>query len=403
MATTGLAALPIGVAGACAYALSRPDWVARGAEWAAGWPEGSIRIGAIQWDRRLGVTDLELHPPKPRAPDVSIGHIEADWPDPWKLGDRVIDLGDVVVERVRVAARTQGPGDPPPGGGIELRASRVVVRDAAYTAPAQEPFQAVEVSGIEAAFRDVSWRPRARRIEGAGTASIALMDLGAIELEAMDAPSVTLADGDLRIGPTTFRYGRTEALAEGEIRGIDHQAAVELKVRLSGSRVETAVEDATGRASPLMGWLTSQVTVIAGGDLPPGGSRITGWVQLTDTHVFVGDSLKLIPKVLLDIAPWFEREDGGWLSVGNLRGEATFGRGWVELERLERASDKNRVLQAWGEVKGGAVDVTVRAVPKRDQDKAGVGVRLQGPIGKAKLQLAKRDHLLTAPSAIASR
>ena len=39
--------------------------------------------------------------------------------------------------------------------------------------------------------------------------------------------------------------------------------------------------------------------------------------------------------MLVDIAPWFELRDDGWVAVGDLEGRATFGRGWVDLRTLE--------------------------------------------------------------------
>ena len=88
------------------------------------------------------------------------------------------------------------------------------------------------------------------------------------------------------------------------------------------------------------------------------------------------------------------------MSVGDLRGEAVFGRGWVKLDRMERSSDRNRVLQAWGELKDGMVDITVRAVPKKKPNKPGLGVRVRGPLNSAKIKLAKKAELRDAPEII---
>lgn len=397
LAIAAIATPPIVAGGAALWLLDHPEHIGPLVCWAAGWPEGSVVVADVSVGRRVAVSGLEIRPPQPRAPEVLIDHVDVDWPDPWRLRDHVVHLGDVRAAKVEIAAPTQGGRKPPGSGGWSLQARTVQVDDASFHAPATDVLQAVAVDGIQATMADVRWHPKARQFHGTGSARIASMDLGALDLAEVHTDAITLTGSDLELGPTGFLYGRTEALAEGRIAGIDRTPAVDLKVRLAGSRVEKAIEDATGRPSPLMGWLTSQVTVTAGGDLPPGGASISGWVQLTDAQVFAGDSMKLIPKVLLDIAPWFQRGEEGWVSIGNLRGDATFGRGWVELERLERASDKHRVLQAWGELKEGSVDMTVRAVPKRNASKPGVGVRLLGPIGEAKLKVATRDHLRTAP------
>jgi hypothetical protein len=383
--------------GGTAWLLEHPEHIGPLASKLAGWPEGSIVIADLQVGDRVELVGFELHPPKPRAPDVYVAHGDVDWPDPWKLWEKEVDLGRVEAHGVRVSARTQGGRGEPKVGGWVLSATQLTIDGARYTAPATDKLPAVTIEGIDLAVQEVWWQPKSRQIRGHGWAEIDGMDLGAIDVTEVRAEELALTGTALELGPTLFKYGRTEAYAEGTITDLDRRAAVELNVRLVASRVEDAVEDATGRTSPLMGWLNSDVTVMAGGELPQGGARITGWVQLTEAHVFAGSSLRWIPKAFLDIAPWFTRGHKGGVRVGNLRGEATFGRGWVDLAYLERSDEKHRALQAWGGLQDGEVDVTVRAVPKRDPKKPGIGVRVTGPLGNTRMQLASRDHLLTAP------
>jgi len=393
----GAIALVAGVVGGTAWLLEHPEHIGPLASKLAGWPEGSIVLADLEVGERVELVGFELHPPKPRAPDVYVARGDVDWPDPWKLWEREVDLGRVEARGVRVSARTQGGRGEPKVGGWVLSSTQLTIDDARYTAPETDTLPAVTIEGIDLQVQDVWWQPKSRQIKADGWVRIAAMDLGAIDVTDLRTDDLHLTGTALELGGALFKYGRTEAYATGTITDLDRRAAVELNVRLVASRVEDAIEDATGRTSPLMGWLNSNVTVVAGGDLPPGGAHISGWVQLTEAHVFAGSSLRWIPKAFLDIAPWFKRGHKGWVRVGNLRGEATFGRGWVDLAYLERTSKKHRVLQAWGGLQDGQVDVTVRAVPKRSPEKAGIGVRVTGPLGETKLQLASRDHLLTAP------
>ncbi len=384
----------VGSAGAVAWLLGHPEHIGPLVSRLAGWPEGSVVIADLEVGERVHLTGFELHPPKPRAPDVYVAEGELDWPDPWRLLEKEVTLGAVEVRGVRIAARVQGGANEPKEGGWVLSATSLHIDDGRYTAPANDRLPEVIIEDIALDVVDVWWQPKSRQIKAEGSARIGLMDLGAIDVADVHTDELLLTGSALELGPTYFTYGRTEAYAEGAITDLDRRAAVELTVRLVASRIEDAVEDATGRPSPLMGWLNSDVKVLAGGDLPQRGARITGWVSLTDTHVYAGKSLRWLPKAFLDIAPWFRRGETGWMRVGDLRGEATFGRGWVDLEYLQRDSDKHRILQAWGEMKDGEVDVTVRAIPRRNDDKAGFGVRLVGPLGSTKLQLASKEELL---------
>jgi len=390
-------ALVGGVVGGTYWLLEHPEHIGPIVCKVAGWPEGSVVLGDLEYGERVRLIDVELHPPKPRAPDVFIASGEVDWPDPYKLWEKEVDLGVVQAQGVRVAARVQGGRGEPKTGGWVLSATDLTIDDARYTAPANDKLPAILVDGIDLQVRDVWWQPKSRQIKGEGWARIAEMDLGAIDVTDLRTDSLLLTGTALELDGVLFKYGRTEAYATGRIDDLDRRAAVKLDVRLVASRVEDAIEDATGRQSPLMGWLNSDVTVEAGGDLPPGGARITGWLQLTEAHVFAGSSLRWLPKAFLDIAPWFKRGQQGWVRVGNLQGEATFGRGWVDLAYLERTSTKHRILQAWGGLEDGQVDVTVRAVPRRNPDRPGIGVRVTGPLGETKLQLAPKEHLLSGP------
>jgi len=401
----GVGAAGIAAAFGVAYAIDNPSVICRATEWALEWPENSIQVEELQinWDRTFVLTTVEVHPPQVRAPDIRIAHLEASIPSLLSGWYKQLDFGDITADGVQIAMRMQKPPDYRPAAPefpMHIVASSLNLSSGNYTAPEDPPFKAISVTGVETHLSELTWTPALRQIEGSGLANIDRMILGSIDLTEVDLPVLNFTGPDLNIGASTFHYGRTQGLAEGKIAGIDGRPALEITVRLAGNRIETAVEDAMGRQSPIMGWLTLEMTIFAGGELQRGDSRIEGWIQLSEAHVFVGNSLKVIPRVLLDVAPWFQREDGGWLSVGNLRGEAVFGRGWVELERMERASEKNRVLQAWGELKNGAVDITVRAVPKKKPKKPGLGVRVRGPLQSAKIKLAKKQDLIKAPEVI---
>ncbi len=398
----------VAVAGLAAggwYFVHSPELICRTAEWGLDWPDKSIQIEELEinWDRSFVLGGVEVHPPAARAPDIRIARVAATLPSPLSAWYREINFGDLAADGVQISARMQRPPDSrpePPEFPMRIVASSLKLTNGQFSAPEDPPFKPILVEGVDAHLNGVRWTPVARQIEGYGTANIAHMQLGSIDLTQVDLPTVVLTGSDLTLGNSTFRYGRTEGSAEGTISHIDGRPAIEITVGLTGNRIETAVEDAMGRQSPVMGWLSLEMTIFAGGELERGDSRIKGWLELSDAYVFVGNSLKIIPKVLLDVAPWFQREDGGWLAVGNLRGEAIFGRGWVELERMERSSNKNRILQAWGALRDGQVDITVRVIPKKKPENPGLGVRVRGPLQSAKIKLAKKQDLIVAPEVI---
>lgn len=401
----GLALLTLATVGGAWYALNNPWVLCRGAEWALEWPAGSIDVDTIGIDGALGfeVRGLRVIPPNENTPMVAIGFASGTLPSPIEMVRyQLIDLGqlradDVVIEQRKRRLPSERP--PPPAKAMTLVASSVTIEDGWYVAYPDPPFNAVAVRQVDGELLGVRWTPALRSIEGVGLARAEEMKLGNIEISDLVVPRLVFADGDMQLTSASFNYGRTPGVADGVIRHLDGRPAVEIDVRLEGSRIETAVEDAVSRASPVMGWLEAELTIFAGGELARGDSRFDGWVRMTDAYVFVGNDLKLIPKLLLDVAPWFQREGGGWLAVGDLYGEARFGRGWVELERMERMSKRHRILQAWGELRDGRVDLTVRAVPKKT-DKGGVGVRVRGPLQDANIRLAKKGDLLDAPEVI---
>lgn len=414
IAATGLL-LVGGLAGGVYWLLENPDQICRGIEYGLEWPEGSIQVDDFQvdWDGTFEIDNLVIDPPILRIPKVTAGQVTGSVPNPeHAIRFKVIELGDVVARDLKIHQRVQRPPDsrpPPPSTPILLVADSLVIENGSFYAAPDPPFKSVSVGGVEGRLGAVRWTPAVRLIEGVGGVTIEHMDIGTIGITDLKVPYLLLADGNLSLGSSTFYYGRTQGIAEGLISGLDGKAAVEINVRLEGSRVEHAVEDAMERASPVMGWLTAELTIFAGGELARGDSRFDGWVGLSDAYVFVGRDLKLIPKVLLDVAPWFKREGGGWLHVGDLHGEAVFGRGWVELERMERISKKHRILQAWGSLRDGMVDLTVRAVPKdekierkrnRGKSSTGMGVRVRGPIKSAHIKLAKKEDLIDAPEVL---
>ncbi len=396
----------LGLGGAVVYALNNPSVICRGIEWGLEWPEGSIEVEdlVLTRDGLFTIDGLAIDPPLQRVPLVNVERVTGALPDPRRiLSTGEIDLGDVVIAGAMIRQRVQRPPDsrpPPPKKPLTLVASSVIIDGGRFSAAPDPPFKAVDVRRVDGRLTGFRWTPALRRFDGVGKATVAQMEIGNIDLTDLEIPYLLLANGDLQLGMSSFYYGRTQGFADGAIRGLDGRPAVEIQVRLKGSRIETAVEDAMERASPVMGWLTAELTIHAGGELERGDSRFDGWVNLSDSYVFVGNDLKLIPKLLLDVAPWFKRDGGGWLRIGDLHGEATFGRGWVELGRMERVSNKHRVLQAWGSLRDGNVDMTVRAVPRnasKKPEKRGMGVRVRGPIASARIKLAKKEDLLDHP------
>lgn len=398
---TALTALAVLFAGV--YALTDPKVMCRTAEYALDWPEGSIEVEEVDfsWPRRVRVVNMKVNPPENRMPAVNIEWAEADIPSPMAmLWSKQVHLGMVEAKGVDVGLRVQRPPAVKPkadGKPLTLIASQVIIHDSRFAAAPDPPFSEVLLTGLNGELTEVRWTPARKHIEGVGNAWSEAFSLGTIALTELDLPVLILADEALTLENATFQYGRTEGHADGVVSDLPGQPAVDIKVTIKGSRVEDAVADAIGRVSPVTGWLQAELTVTAGGELERGDSRLDGWVSLTDGFVFMGSDVKLIPRLLLDVAPWFQRENGGWLSVGDLLGEARFGRGWVELDRLERVSNRHRLLQAWGELKEGHVDLTVRVVPKKKPEKAGLGVRVRGPLRSTKVKLAKKQELMDAP------
>ncbi|TNE85590.1 MAG: hypothetical protein EP330_25040 [Deltaproteobacteria bacterium] len=385
--------------------LSSPKTMCRLAERGLEWPEGSITAEDItlSWSGRFRIEGVRVEPPVLRMPVVYVAWAEADLPSPWFFVSKQVHLGEVEASGVEVGLRIQRP---PREERVlakrpyTLHASSLTVHDSRFHAAPDETFSEVILTGLNGQLDDVHWTPATKHVDGVGNARATRFVLGEIELDELVLPSLVLADEALALENATFQYGRTEGRADGGITDIPGDPAVELQVVVKRGRAEEAITDAIGRVSPVTGWLDAELTVRAGGELPRGESRLEGWVSLSDGYVFMGSDMKLIPKVLLDVAPWFQREDGGWLHVGDLWGEARFGRGWVEIERLERMSDRNRPLQAWGHLRDGRVDVTVRAVPRRRPEKPGVGVRLRGPLRSAKLKFARKSELMDAPEVL---
>lgn len=397
-------ALLVGVA-ALLYELDRrPEWIARGIEWAIEWPEGSIALGDLSIDAglRVHLRDVRIEPPKVTAPVVALESASCDLPSPWLLYEAwELGLGRVVVEGLTIEARAQRPAvyrEPPEKPPLVLSADSIQLRRGSFTAPEDPPMKPVALLPIDAQFQAVRWTPRTRRIEGVGTATVGHMVLGALELHHVELPILELTGTSLLFEGSQFGYGRTVAHAAGRIDRLDQKPAVDMRVQIKGDRVETAIQTATGSPSPVLGTLSASVHLKAGGDLPRGAAHFEGWMHLTDTFLFVGPDLGALPKVLLDIAPWFQREDGGWVHIGDLRGEGRFGRGWVELQRLERPSDRHRALQAWGTLRGRDMELFVRAVPKKNPDnRPGLGLWVGGPLNGLKIRLARRDELRAAP------
>jgi len=401
-----LVVLALVVGGAVWTVENRPALVAQGIERALQWPEGSVKLGGIdlRWGGRFVVDELELQPPEPSAPKVTIRHAEGWLPDPRPLWNNVdVDLGDVIIDGLAIERHDQQPSKelflPPPRLPLSLVADTVVVTDASFSAPADGILSAVAVSGIDLDATDVRWTPAVRQIEATGRARIAKLQLGAIPLHSLYVPSLVVDRTSVELPAAHVEYGTSTVAVSGHIHGLDTRPAVLLDVLVEKERVETAVSTALGGRSPLRGFLQARVRLRSGGDLPRGAARFEGFLRLRSAEVFVGNDLKMLPKVLIDLAPWFRRQESGWLQAGDLIGEGAFGRGWVRVQ-MERPSRKHRVLQAWGQIDGSAMDLVVRAVPKRNADKPGIGVSVSGSVKAPRLKLADRDVLRLAPPLI---
>jgi len=397
------------VAGVVWVVENRPSWVARGVERAVGWPEHALEIGAIdlRWGGRFLVHDLRVQPPGPNAPQVTLRRAEADLPDPVALWERVdVSLGDVLLDELAIVRPNQAPArglELPPGPWpVSLVGDRVTVTDASFEAPKDGILSAVSVTGIDLDAVDVRWTPAVRQIEALGAARIDQLQLGAIPLHTLRVPSLVVDKTVVALPSAHVEYGTSTVAVSGDITDLDTRAAVLLDVLVEKERVETAVSTALGGRSPLRGFLQARVRLRSGGDLPRGGARFEGFLRLRSAEVFVGNDLKMLPKVLIDIAPWFRRQESGWLEAGNLIGEGAFGRGWVRLQ-MERPSRKHRVLQAWGQIDGSAMDLVVRAVPKKGADRPGIGVSVKGSVHAPRLKLAERDVLRQAPPLLSAQ
>ena len=146
---------------------------------------------------------------------------------------------------------------------------------------------------------------------------------------------------------------------------------------------------------------TQALAIAAVGLLVAGGARAQRRADLSIPDVAAKDAicfalytvhdgtLKLTAQLypLADTAPRTVRleveRDGGWVEVA-----------------IERPSRTHRVLQAWGRIDGQTMDMVVRAVPRRNEDRPGVGVTVEGTVKSPRMKLAKRDLLRTAPDLI---
>jgi hypothetical protein len=400
-----LVLLVVGLAGGVVYLEGRPQLVASGIERALRWPEGSVQLEQLdlRWPPRVAVWGLSLQPPEPHAPAIHIVAAEADLPALAVLWQRQeVHLGDVVVEGLSIRKPDQHPPrelELPLRAPVVLRADHVLLLDASFHAPADGIMSEVEATGIQVEAVDVRWVPGMRQLSAVGRAFIERLQLGAIDLHTVRAEELSLDRTRLDLPRALVGYGESTVSVAGHITAMDTKPAVELEVLIEEERVENAVATALGHSSPLRGFLQARVVLRSGGDLPRGGARFEGILRLRRAEVFLGQDLKMLPRVLIDIAPWFRRQDSGWLEAGTLVGQGRFGRGWVELS-MERPSRTHRVLQAWGRLDAEHIDLTVRAVPKRGDDRPGVGVKVSGTVKAPKLRLAKRDELRLAPSLI---
>lgn len=393
---------------ALAYLQSRPDLIARGLERALHWPEGSVSLGEVevsaQWPVRWSVADLRLQPPAEHAPEIVIRHATASLP-PLRpvVQQQQLRLGDVSIDGLQIIKPDQHPArdlELPLRAPIVLMADTVVLTDARFYAPADGIMSEVEAVGVEVEAADVRWVPGMRQLDAVGRAFVPRLQLGAIPLHTVYVPEMALLGNQLLLPRGEVGYGESTVSVSGRITAMDTRPAVELEVLLEQERVENAVETALGGSSPLRGFLQARVMLRSGGRLPRGGARFEGVLRLRRAEVYLGNDLKMLPKVLIDIAPWFRRQESGWLEAGTLVGQGRFGRGWVEVS-MERPSRTHRVLQAWGRLDGQQMDVVVRAVPKRRGDeRPGVGVSVTGSVKAPKLRLAKKDELREAPPLI---
>lgn len=390
--------------GAWRWVESHPAWVAERTAQALGWPEGSVALEGLtlRW-RRLTLEGLTLQPPQAHAPAIRIGHAEVDLPPLRPLWERQeVRLGEVVVEALEILKPDQAPPrdlELPLKAPVTLQADTVRLTDGRFHAPADGVMSEVEATGVEVEAVDFVWTPAMRRMSGVGQARIERLQLGAIPLHSVRVPELVLERTTLRLPSASVGYGESTVSVSGGIVAMDTAPAVALEVLLEQERLENAVSTALGGASPLRGFLQARVMLRSGGDLPRGGARFEGVIRLRRAEVYLGHDLKMLPKFLIDIAPWFRRGDDGWMEAGSLIGVGRFGRGWVEVA-IERPSRTHRVLQAWGRLDGQVMDLVVRAVPRRDDEKPGVGVTVQGTVKAPRMKLAKRDVLLTAPDLI---
>lgn len=382
--------------------LERRGWLAAAIALAARWPVSAVEVGSVTLhpDGTFEVEDVHFAPPDPHSPEVRIWRLTGSMPDPYAVWfDRRIDLGRVEIVGLEVDARTQEPPHPLAHihpNAYTVAASSITLVAGTYRAPRTGPLPAVDVGPVGAVATDFAWTPRNLWWHCTLSGAIDQFAIGEVAAEDLQIAVAFLDGWNLELGSTTFRYLGTVGMMYGDIRGLQGRADTRLHVVVADERLEQLVRSTLGRESPVRGGLSARLLLLAGGLLPPGGAQFSGWIAVHDAEVRAPERMSAAESALVSLAPWIARNGDGWLGIGDLVGRATFGRGWVRVQTLERVHERQRTLQAWGSLDTRRADLRVRIVPRRNE-RHGFGVSVRGALDDPQVRLARADELLRAP------
>lgn len=348
------------------------------------------------WTWQLAIIGLRIEPHAEHAPLITIARAHVGMPYvSTLLSERRVQLRSARAIGLRVEARQQKPGPPwePKQPFIEaLGADHLEVWGASWSAPADPPLKEGSAEHVYGELHDVVYRPGPRLLSASGELRVRTFRSGALEVEHVVLPAVTVHDSSLWLDGRFAFAGATGRL-RGEIRNFTRRSRTRLEVELTGARVEEAVQRATGHASPITGRLDAYLVVHSGGNIPRGQGWMEGSARLTDGRIPLGEDIKPFIKDLIRIAPYLTLNERDEVELGEMNGKMQVRRGSVVLRELVYEAPR-RHIQFRGEIVGPDKYLVIRFMPARDPDeRAGFGVVLAGR-ERLKFRLADKHDLL---------
>jgi hypothetical protein len=357
---------------------------------------------ASEWNHpstwRFHFLDITVDNHEPNAPDIAIRRLSIPLPALDDLLQGTVRFDRGVAEGLQITAEHQQPPkkwepkDPLIG---RIFVDKLDVIDASFEAHADPPLPASGMTGIYGELRGMSWQTGTRLLDGEASLTADRFMTGTLSVTNVKIPSLTAKSSDIHFEGSVY-FGPSKVTVHGDLNQIHIRPTTEIHASVQNVDLKIAVENATGKPSPILGKLDADLVIHSGGNIPRGEGLMDAEAHLSDVRIPLGDGVSQLVKDLLSIAPYLDLNANDEVVLAEMDGRLSIRRGGVDLHELLYHAPR-REIQVHGRIDQQEKYLVFRLVPGRNAEtKAGFGLVVFGT-DKIKVRIARKDELLPPP------